>query len=64
MSPPKVDFFPNLKYFLISCDPESYLVQELARQRVYQVYYTKYQASSYLWPIKPILHCKIPKYYD
>ena len=34
-------------------------------QLVYQVYYTRYQVSFYLWQIGPVLkHCKVPKSYD
>ena len=35
------------------------------RQLVYQVCYTRYHVSFYLWLIRPVLkHCKVPKYYD
>ena len=35
------------------------------RQLVYQVCYTKYHVSFYLWLIGSALkHCKVPKYYD
>ena len=34
------------------------------RQLVYQVYYTRYQASFYLWWIGSVLkYCKVPKYW-
>ena len=35
------------------------------RQRVYQVYYHRYEASLYLERIVPVLQiCKVAKYYD
>ena len=35
------------------------------RQPVYQVCYTRYHVSFYLWLIESVLkHCKVPKYYD
>ena len=35
------------------------------RQLVYQVCYTRYHVSFYLWLIGSVLkHCKVPKYYD
>ena len=35
------------------------------RQLVYQVCYTRYQVSFYLWWIVSVLkYCKVPKYYD
>ena len=34
-------------------------------QLLYQVCYTRYQVSIYLWWIRPVLKkCKVPKYYD
>ena len=35
------------------------------RQLVYQVCYTRYKVSFYLWWIEPVLkYCNVPKYYD
>ena len=35
------------------------------KQLVYQVCYTKYHVSFYLWLIGFVLkHCKVPKYYE
>ena len=35
------------------------------RQFVYQIYYTGYKVSFYLWLIGSVLkYCKVPKYYD
>ena len=35
------------------------------RQLVYQVCYTRYHVSLYLWLIGSVLkHCKVPKYYE
>ena len=35
------------------------------RQLVYQICYTRYYASFYLWLIGSVLkHCKVPKYHD
>ena len=35
------------------------------RQLLYQLYYTRYQVSFYLYQMGPLLkHSKVPKYYD
>ena len=55
MSPPKFKIFLIFPYF----------VRQLVRQLLYQVFYTRYHFSFYLWLIGSVLkHCKIPKYYD
>ena len=49
--------FPNIFLFL--------KIMSLVRQLVYQVCYTRYHISFYLWLIGSILkNCKVPKYYD
>ena len=38
---------------------------ELLRQLVYQVYYSRYHVSFYLWSIECVLkHCQLRKYYN
>ena len=59
---------PNFRFssdFLISSDLKSEVVWQLVRQLVYQIRYTRYQVSFYLWWIGSLLnYCKVPKYYD
>ena len=39
-------------------------VQQLVKHLVYQVYYTRYEVSFYLWLTRPALkHFQVPKYY-
>ena len=60
MSPPKFDIFLIFPDFL-----RSGVLRQLVRQLKYQVCYTKYHVSFYLWLIGSVLkHCKNPKYYD
>ena len=40
-------------------------MRQLVRQLAYQVWYTRYQVSFYLWWIWSVLkYCRVPKYYD
>ena len=62
MSPPKIEIFQIFPYFL---RPKSQSVQQLLRQLIYQVRYTRYHVLFYLWSIGSLLtHCKVWKYYD
>ena len=62
MSPPKFEIFlifPNFLRFLVLG------LSATREELVYQVCYTRYQVSFYLWWIGSVLkYCKVPKYYD
>ena len=56
----KIWDFPHISWF-----PKSIVVQQPVRQLIYQVCYTRYHVSFYLWWIGFVLkHCEVPKYYD
>ena len=55
----------SLPWFEILRLPSFYVVRQLVRQLVYQVCYTRYQFSLYLWCTGSLLkHFKVPKYYE
>ena len=55
----------SLKCFLISEGPTFLDVLQIVRQQVYQICYTRYQFSFYVWWIRHYRkHCKVPEWYD